>query len=404
MNIKESARNKTLQIRKTIRIPDPLTVAKSLKAPEFGPGILFFSGGSALRKLSQEIIKYSHNTIHLITPFDSGGSSAKIRDSFKMLSVGDLRNRLMALADKSIKGNPDIYELFSYRFSKDESEEKLLSRLISMIKGHNKMVSCIPDPMRKIIRNHLKIFLNNMHDFSLRGASIGNLILTGGYLNNERHIDPVVFLFSKLVEVRATVRPVINEFMDIAVLLQDGSMFVGQHLLSGKEHEPVKSPVKEIFLTKSRNKPVKENISIRQKTHDLIMDADLICYPMGSFYSSLIANFLPAGVGSAISANKCLKVYIPNTGNDPEQLGMKMTDCIDNLLFYLQSSCSEKVKEEDILNYIIMDIKNGDYPELSDIDKYEKLGIKVVNTELITEESKPYIDEDKLIPVLLSLA
>lgn len=36
-----------------------------------------------------------------------------IRDSFRMISVGDLRNRLMTLADQSIKGNPDIYNLFS---------------------------------------------------------------------------------------------------------------------------------------------------------------------------------------------------------------------------------------------------------------------------------------------------
>jgi len=30
-----------------------------------------------------------------------------------MLSIGDLRNRLMTLADQTIKGNPNIYELFS---------------------------------------------------------------------------------------------------------------------------------------------------------------------------------------------------------------------------------------------------------------------------------------------------
>ena len=33
-----------------------------------------------------------------------------------MLSVGDLRNRLMALADESALGNPAIYRLFEHRF------------------------------------------------------------------------------------------------------------------------------------------------------------------------------------------------------------------------------------------------------------------------------------------------
>ena len=35
---------------------------------------------------------YTHNSIHLITPFDSGGSSAVIRRTFRVLSVGDIRN------------------------------------------------------------------------------------------------------------------------------------------------------------------------------------------------------------------------------------------------------------------------------------------------------------------------
>jgi 2-phospho-L-lactate transferase/gluconeogenesis factor (CofD/UPF0052 family) len=49
--------------------------------------------------------------------------------------------------------------------------------------------------------------------------------------------------------------------------------------------------------------------------NDLIREAELICYPMGSFYSSLIANLLPKGVGKAVSRNPCPKVFIPNTAN-----------------------------------------------------------------------------------------
>ena len=34
-------------------------------------------------------------------------------------------------------------------------------------------------------------------DFDLRGASIGNCILTGGYLNYHRKLDPVIYLFMR---------------------------------------------------------------------------------------------------------------------------------------------------------------------------------------------------------------
>ncbi len=42
-----------------------------------------------------------------------------------MLAVGDLRNRLMALADRSLHGNPQIYQLFAHRLPKDAEQAEL---------------------------------------------------------------------------------------------------------------------------------------------------------------------------------------------------------------------------------------------------------------------------------------
>lgn len=78
-----------------IRLPDNVRVKRSLRLPEFGPKILF-SGGTATKDLSETLTKYTHNSIHLITPFDSGGRSAELRRAFDMLSIGDIQNRLMA--------------------------------------------------------------------------------------------------------------------------------------------------------------------------------------------------------------------------------------------------------------------------------------------------------------------
>ncbi len=64
--------------------------------PDAGPKLLFFSGGTALNGLSQVLKRYTHNSIHLVTPFDSGGSSAVLREAFDMPAVGDLRSRMMA--------------------------------------------------------------------------------------------------------------------------------------------------------------------------------------------------------------------------------------------------------------------------------------------------------------------
>ena len=63
-----------------------------------------------------------------------------------MLSVGDLRNRLMALADESALGNPAIYRLFSHRFSKTAEPEVLAQRLAAMIEGGD-LVEPVPTPI-----------------------------------------------------------------------------------------------------------------------------------------------------------------------------------------------------------------------------------------------------------------
>ena len=199
-----------------MEIPDLERLAHYKESPEQGPKILFFSGGSALRGLSRQLVHYTHNSIHIVTSFDSGGSSAILREAFSMPAVGDARARLMDLADQSLQGNREIFELFAYRFSQHAENAELVSELVQMINGGHRLIARIPEPMQEIIRHHLLWFQRNMPtSFDLRGASIGNLILTAGYLENRRHLAPVVDVFSQLAMVRGTVRPVVNEYLHL---------------------------------------------------------------------------------------------------------------------------------------------------------------------------------------------
>ena len=106
-----------ITLTRRVMLPDDLRVARAESAPHLGPRILFFSGGSALNGIARRLKRYSYNTMHLITPFDSGGSSQELRLAFDMPAVGDLRSRLMALADETVLGQPDVYALFSHRLS-----------------------------------------------------------------------------------------------------------------------------------------------------------------------------------------------------------------------------------------------------------------------------------------------
>jgi CofD-related protein of GAK system len=395
--------NPSITISRAVELPDGLRLSRHGKTPELGPRLLFFSGGTALRDLSRDLIRYTHNSIHIMTPFDSGGSSAKLRTAFNMLAVGDIRNRIMALADRSMQGNPEIFRLFAYRFPKDADNGELWDRLREMERGRDQLVAEVPDPMRKIIRMHLRFFMDPcMDEFDLRGASIGNLILTGGYFNYHRLIDPVIYLFTKLVEARGIVRPVINVDMHLAAELENGEVIIGQHLLTGKEAAPIDSPIRKVWATRTLDDPAPVDIQIREKMHALIRSADLIVYPMGSFFSSVIANLLPGGVGDAVAAAPCPKIFIPNLGNDPELVRTSVLEQMRLLFNTLETSSSRKTARGNLLNFILIDSR-GDYGAPLELDKIRRYGVEVLDCELISEDSSPLLDARKVNEILLSL-
>jgi len=388
----------------TAELLNPVFLENCRKTPELGPSILFFSGGSALREISRTLKQYSHNSIHMVTPFDSGGSSAELRQAFSMPSVGDLRSRLVSLEDENINGHPQVYSLFSHRLSTDGHNGELMDELTSMINGTNPMVQSIPDPMQHLICTQLKHFQTSMpKSFDLRGASIGNLILTGGYLNNHEHLDPIIFLFEKLVGVQGTVRAVTNNDLHLAAELEDGTRVVGQHLLTGKEAAPLTSPIKRLSLSRHLVEFTPAQSQLRKKNHKMIQKAELICYPPGSFYSSLVANLLPQGVGTAIAANDCPKVYIPNLGHDPEQIGMNINSSLQRLTEYLRADIPEEYPTEKVLNFMLIDSKNGSYPSSLSNKLVQKLNIQVIDTPLISKRGASYYDAKMLVSALLSL-
>ncbi len=391
--------------KKHLCLPDPTALERHVRCPDLGPKILFFSGGTALKGLCRELITYTHNSIHIITPFDSGGSSAILRSSFDMPAIGDLRNRLMALADRTVRGNPAIRSLFSYRLPANRSPGALERELQEMILGDHPLVQAILRPMRTIIRRYIRRFYENMdHFFDLRGASIGNLVLTGGFLANDRDLEAILFIVSQLIKVRGHVTTVVTDNLHLGATLEDGSTLVGQHTLTGKETPPLASSIKELFLCHSLNTAQKAHCTVSETITNLIQTADLICFPMGSFYTSLIANLLPSGVGKAVQAASCPKIYIPSTGHDPESLGRTLTDQTRTLIHYLQKDDPASIAQKDVLHFILLDNDATSYPGGVDTKGLEKLGVKIVRADLLSQTSKTALSPSRLAEILVSLA
>ncbi|MEJ8475696.1 GAK system CofD-like protein [Roseibium algae] len=391
-----------ITISRSVTFPDALRVGRYKRNPGLGPRLLFFSGGTALNGIANALKAYTHNSVHLVTPFDSGGSSQALRQAFDMPAIGDLRSRLMALADESVLGHPDIFRLFTHRFKKTATKKVLTTELEAMVAGTHPLVKAIERPMRTLITHQLGVFHEaKPKEFDLRGASIGNLILAGGYLNQNEELEPIIFLVSKLVGVQGIVRSIVAENLHLGVDLENGQSIIGQHLLTGKEHAPIPSPVRRLYLNSSASKRAPVTAKLSKRNRKLIGASDLICYPPGSFYSSLLANLLADGVGKAIANTTVPKVFVPSLGADPEAIGYSVQQRIEILLQYLKRDAGEDRPDSHLLNLVLIDRSAGE-TDVNEADLNSR-GISVARLNLISQTADPYYDPVDVCEALLSL-
>lgn len=417
---------RTVVVSREVTIPDRTKIDRCHRLPEYGPVILFFSGGTAIRDLSSVLKDYTYNTVHLVTPFDSGGSSAEIRRAFNMLSVGDLRNRLVALSDPTdltMRNNPHIPPLFGHRLATDAAQSEVRDELESLLKGRHVLMKSISMPMRSILQSHLRWFCSRMpDDFDLRGASIGNLLITGCYLEHERDIVTAIFLVSKFLATKGICRPLTAANLHIRTYYDNGIEEVGQHRMNQVKHQVGTSRVSyrkilgidlvqqldEYCSDGSRQEP--QTCHIDMVSADLVASADLIVFPMGSFFASLVVNLLPKGVGRAIAAKACPKVYIPNTGFDPEMYGYSLFECVQLIIEMVRQDHDEdggggEIPVGNILNFVLVDTSHCEYAIPIEKDRIESLGITVIDVPLVNDSTtKSHILEPgKIVEILLSL-
>lgn len=308
--------------------------------------IVFFSGGTGMRLVARELAKREIYSGHIITTFDSGGSSRQLRLAFGMPAVGDLRNRLAALASPACDS---IAGFLNCRLSAMSARPGM---------AFEKLAEAAPQmPAQAVveIRSDLACFMDAVPQaFDARGASIGNLALTGAYLRLGRRLAPAIGRYAKLLCVYGDVAPVADAERELGALLENGQTVVGQHLFKS-----LPSPVQNLYLARADG--IAAGAALDPDAARAISEACLICFPMGSFYSSILANVLPCGVGRAIAGSSAPKVFIPNTGCDPELFDLDLPGQAAEILSYLRRDAPE-ASQETLLNAVLVDPVNGRYP------------------------------------------
>jgi len=214
--------------------------------------IVCLGGGTGTSVILSGLKKYPLKLTAIVTMFDSGGSSGKLKKALGILPLGDIRQCLISSSTTDAISNP-----LSYRF------------------GYGK----------------------------LKGHSVGNLLideisrLTGGDL--EKAIDEL----GKNLNIKTKIIPVTLENADIVALLKNNKKI--------KEEEKIincrnlsKVGVKKIFLS--------PEVKANPKAISAIKDADLIIVGPGKFYTTLIPILLTKRIKEAIRKSKAKKVFICN--------------------------------------------------------------------------------------------
>ncbi|KAL3895924.1 MAG: hypothetical protein SGARI_007308 [Bacillariaceae sp.] len=263
-------------------------------------------------------------------------------------------------------------------------------------------------------------------DFDLRGASIGNLIITGCFLEHDQDIVSVIYMISKFLGIKGFVRPLTGANLHIRTRYSDGREEVGQHLMNkGKDTPPdpnskiVDIDLVEFLHSADGERQESQTCHIDIVSSDLVASADLIVFPMGSYFASILINLLPKGVGRAIANRKCPKVYIPNTGFDFEMSGYTLVECVQRIIAMIRAdhassgSGRELVNPsvpsaKDILNFVLIDTVHCEYAVEIDKAAIVDLGVVVIDVPLVEDPESivksKRLDPTKVAEILISLA
>lgn len=283
----------------------------------------------------------------VVTVTDDGGSSGRLREDFKMLPPGDIRNCMVALSEDEHL----LSKLFQYRFEHGD----------------------------------------------LEGHSFGNLFVAAlSHITGD--FAQAVQMSSQILAARGRIFPATNTNVTLAALMHDGSMVRGETNITAS-----KQSIMELVLEPADAQPLPDML-------EAIANADLITVGPGSLYTSLITNLLVRGVPEALAASKATKVYVCNLMTQAnESLGLTASQHIEKILQHAGEVASS-IFDYALVNTAPISgarleqyEREGQNPIEADLERIRALGVEPITGNFVHEGDVLRHDYDRLAEKLLEL-
>lgn len=311
-----------------------------------GPKIVVIGGGTGLSTLLRGLKTKTSNLTAIVTVADDGGSSGRLREDLKMIAPGDLRNCLVALADKEGL----MEKLFKFRFGAAGE---------------------------------------------LSGHSFGNLFLAALTQILDDDIEEALDASSKILKVRGRVIPSTTETVVLSAELEDGSIVRGESRIpnSGKR-------IKYVFTEPA--KPTAEGAALQA-----IDEADAIIMGPGSLYTSIMPNLLVDKIADHIRASNKAKIYICNVMTQPgETDDYSVADHVQAIqdhagkdLINMVLVNDSPVSPDTLEQYA----KVGAAPVKVDMNRLNQMSLRIVRANLIDGVDKAIHNSERLGKVVMDV-
>ena len=290
----------------------------------------------------------------IVTVTDDGGSSGRLREDFKMLPPGDVRNCMVALSEDEHL----LSRLFQYRFGQGE----------------------------------------------LEGHSFGNLFLAAlSHITGD--FAQAVQMSSQILAARGRIYPATNTDVTLSACMDDGTTVHGETNITRSSRRIV-----ELMLQPPDAEPL-------PGTLDAIANADLITLGPGSLYTSLITNLLVRGIPEALAASRATRVFVCNLMTQAnESLDLTASQHIEKILQHAWASSENSLQPgAKIFDYAL--INTGaispvllekyaaldQQPIEADLDRIRALGVEPVTGNFVHEGDLLRHDYDRVADTLLNL-
>lgn len=352
---------------------------------------LIFAGGTAFRNCNIALARRGHRVTRIVPSWDNGGSSRMLREKFRVLSIGDIRQALMTMAHGENISN-EVIRLFNCRLSEDGNAADLETEMRSFLDQKHPRMSIVPTDLRNVILKYLETFWSQRPEsLDLRNGSIGNLVMLGAYLAHGNDMNTAIYVFRQLCGINGNVWPItLENDLQLCARLADGEIVVGEENVTDISRPEVESRIEEPVLTRDVESREPASVVANPLVVAEFGNVDAIVFGPGSFFSSVLPHLMIAGVADGLAAAPAPKLFVGNMREGNECYGWSVAELVALFLATCHRFASEKRPASAYLTHIVAHdstthgrtVKGDRYLAVGDLEPFRRDGISVAVPDL----------------------